>query len=104
MGTCSVFTRLAGTITPMFGSLLLETGYFIPFLTYGVALVIAGVCSLCLRTETLNSSLQDVSFAQKPYNDYVPLINDSEPLLNEPSIDEEDFQFHQEEYSEKQQE
>ncbi|EFC44037.1 predicted protein, partial [Naegleria gruberi] len=59
MGACSVFTRLAGAITPMFGTLVLESGYFIPFLTYGIALIIAGICSFLLRKETLNSTLQD---------------------------------------------
>eukprot|EP01080_Neovahlkampfia_damariscottae_P010057 gene10057-2481_t len=59
MGACSMFTRIAGTLTPMFGTTLLSYGFLWPFLTYGVALCTAGVCAFILPIETKGRELQD---------------------------------------------
>jgi MFS family permease len=59
VGLCAFFTRLAGTITPLFGTTLLSYGFMYPFISYGIALLIAGICSLLLPIETLNRELQD---------------------------------------------
>ena len=59
VGLCAFFTRLAGTLTPLFGTTLLQYGFMYPFMTYGAALLIAGVCSALLPIETLNRELQD---------------------------------------------
>lgn len=59
VGACAVFTRLAGTITPLCGESLLGVGFIWPFITYGIALLIAGIGSLLLPIETLNRPLQD---------------------------------------------
>lgn len=74
LGTCSTWTRIAGTITPVIGIVLLKTGFFTnlkddiyiywigyiyPFLSYGTALFIAGIASALLPIETLGRNLQD---------------------------------------------
>ncbi|EFC40996.1 sugar transporter [Naegleria gruberi] len=61
MGTCSAFTRLAGTITPIVGEVLLKENYFIPFLVFGIAFFISGVAAIFLPRETLGQALEDVS-------------------------------------------
>lgn len=59
VGACAVFTRLAGTITPLCGETLLGAGFYYPFISYGIAMVIAGLGSFLLPVETLNRALQD---------------------------------------------
>jgi putative MFS transporter len=59
MGVCSAFTRLAGTITPLVGEVLLRENRVYPFLTFGIALCISGICSAFLPIETLGRVLQD---------------------------------------------
>jgi putative MFS transporter len=45
LGVCNAFTRLGGVITPLIGQVLLERfGVFLPYATFGLALIIAGVC------------------------------------------------------------
>ena len=82
MGSCSVFTRLAGSITPVIGTIMLEQGYFIPFLMYGLSLILAGICSFLLKKETYNVGLDDTSHQtnKKMEYEYSPL---SEPLNRE---------------------
>jgi hypothetical protein len=55
----AMFTRIAGTLTPLFGTALLNYGFFYPFISYGVALLIAGFCSFLLPIETKGRELQD---------------------------------------------
>jgi len=59
MGACAMFTRIAGTLTPMFGTTLLSLGFFWPFLSYGIALCIAGILAFLLPIETRGRELQD---------------------------------------------
>jgi hypothetical protein len=58
-GMSAVFTRLAGTITPLCGAPLLKLGTIYACATYGGALMICGVCSFLLPIETLGRDLQD---------------------------------------------
>jgi putative MFS transporter len=59
MGVCSAFTRLAGTITPIVGEVLLRENRVYPFLTFGIALCISGICAALLPIETLGRVLED---------------------------------------------
>src|SRR5690606_775623 len=59
LGSCSTWTRIAGTITPVLGVVLLKTGYVYPFLCYGISLIVAGVAAAFLPIETLGRDLQD---------------------------------------------
>jgi putative MFS transporter len=44
MGSASVWTRIAGTITPIAGSVMLaKSGYTLPFITFGAAFAIASM-------------------------------------------------------------
>ncbi|KAL0481391.1 hypothetical protein AKO1_012697 [Acrasis kona] len=61
MGTCSLWTRLAGTLTPLCGTLMLTTGFLLPFVVYGSALFVAGISSIFLPLETLGRKLDDVA-------------------------------------------
>ncbi|KAG2386213.1 hypothetical protein C9374_002659 [Naegleria lovaniensis] len=61
MGTCSAFTRLAGTITPIVGEVLLKSNYFFPFLVFGIAFFVAGICGIFLPRDTLGVALEDVA-------------------------------------------
>ena len=44
----------------MFGEQLYTLGYWIPFLTFGLALIVGGLLAITLPYETLGAELQDV--------------------------------------------
>ena len=81
MGSCSAFTRIGGTITPIAGTTMLAKAFYVPFLTFGLALIVAGICAIFLPYETLGSKLKDTlsDFHQQPDT----ATTFVEPLLSE---------------------
>ncbi len=65
MGSSSVFYRIGATITPLVGSELLTTGYVLPYVMFGIALIIAGVTAIFLPFETFRRNAEDVAFENK---------------------------------------
>ncbi|KAL0483885.1 hypothetical protein AKO1_014784 [Acrasis kona] len=59
VGLCSAFARLAGTVTPLIGTMMYDADRIYPFVSFGVVLVIAGFCAALLPIETLGRVLQD---------------------------------------------
>jgi hypothetical protein len=68
MGSCSAVTRIAGTITPLCGTALLQISSYLPFVTFGLALGVAGVVSFFLPFETMGTPLEDVAYEYKNYD------------------------------------
>jgi hypothetical protein len=60
MGSSSVFYRIGATITPLIGSWLLTTGYVLPYVTFGISLICAGLLSIFLPFETFGRQVEDV--------------------------------------------
>jgi hypothetical protein len=90
LGACSAMTRLAGTITPVVGEALLHKTYWLPFITFGIALAIAGILSPFLPFETLGRTLEDVAQQRRSEIDHVPLSGIEEALIPLKSPDRED--------------
>lgn len=86
MGLCSTLTRLGGTVTPLIGEALLSQAYFIPFLTYGVALGLCGVLALFLPYETLGRELTDFVGERDRVNEVSEKSKDKDPSVAIPLI------------------
>jgi putative MFS transporter len=85
MGTCSAFTRLAGTITPLVGEVLLRENRIYPFVSFGIALLISAICSALLPIETLGRVLQDG-------------VDDSGSMFDDTTVGDKPFIGNEDEY------
>ncbi len=59
VGICNTFTRIAGTLTPLIGEILLDIAIPLPYLTFGVSLIVAALCCYYLPIETLGMELSE---------------------------------------------
>ncbi|KAL9651472.1 hypothetical protein ABK040_001419 [Willaertia magna] len=90
MGICSAFARVAGTLTPLIGTIMLEkAGNFVPFLTFGIAFALAGLFCFLLPRETLNQTLVDIPSKQQVLSQYqyTPLLQDLTQPLNDNNVE-----------------
>jgi hypothetical protein len=95
MGAASVWTRIAGTITPIAGNVMLErVGFMLPFVTFGISFTIAGFLSFFLPVETLGRPLDDVAVTnfkkhddKKTSDELVPLTSDLGEAENDSESD-----------------